>query len=171
MAKVFWGGGLFLLRQTWPENVASSGEMLLCLQCSFLFLYCRLVYQVSHLHDWLMSVCVWVCAHQILNRDVTERSLKGWSSRPRGILALLSRDWVWGMLVSVLRKTLEKDTKTYVQRSHRCFHIFQESMWGWGGGWVKPMVNWTVQQQIKANVVKCVLLHRPQPYHHHHSSL
>lgn len=43
--------------------------MLFCLQCSSLSLYCRLVYQVSHLHDWLMSVCVHtrvcVCASNI----------------------------------------------------------------------------------------------------------
>lgn len=38
---------------------------------------------------------------------LTERSLNGWSSRPRGSFALLSRAWVWGMLVNVQRKTLE----------------------------------------------------------------
>lgn len=48
-------------------------------------------------------------------RLFTERSLKGWSSKPSGIFALLSRDWVWGMLVSVERKTLERHKHTELE--------------------------------------------------------
>lgn len=38
---------------------------------------------------------------------LTCRSLKGCSRRPRGSLALFSRAWVWGMLLSVHLKVLE----------------------------------------------------------------
>lgn len=54
----------------------------------------------------------------VLDQSLTDRSLKGWSSRPSGILALLSRDWVWGMLVSVQRKTLETN-------KHRCLQVLE----------------------------------------------
>lgn len=47
-----------------------------------------------------------LCVLGVREHGRTCRSLKGCRRRPRGSLALLSRAWVWGMLVSVHLKVL-----------------------------------------------------------------
>lgn len=88
-------------------------------------------YEQKHRHSWEMSptwVCVWIFQCMLifvgfLAPNLTCKSLKGWSRRPRGSLALLSNAWVWGMLVRVhLNVLISKETKHIHRLDTRPFH-------------------------------------------------
>ena len=73
-------------------------------------------------------VCVWIFQCMLifvglLAPNFTCKSLKGWSRRPRGSLALLSSAWVWGMLVRVhLNVLISRETKHIHRLDTSLFH-------------------------------------------------